>query len=74
MADKVALNAGSKTPISHIVCGGFRRGKTESGDVDILITHQTLYSYENMLMPLLRMLEAAGVVETVISAHRKDFN
>lgn len=62
---------GSQEAVSTTVCGGFRRGKSESGDVDILLCHETSHSMETMLTPLLARLEELQFLKVIISAHRK---
>lgn len=56
-AQTVVDGQGGQGLVSSTICGGYRRGKIESGDVDILLCHETMYSMEILLTPLLTLLE-----------------
>lgn len=71
-AHAVLLSLGASTALSYEICGGFRRGKEASGDVDIVLTHDTYHDYENMLEPLVAELERRDLIRTVISSHRNE--
>lgn len=43
-----------------MVCGSYRRGKPNCGDVDILITHPDGHSHENLFRPILNRLKETG--------------
>lgn len=60
----------SKTDISFTICGGFRRGKMESNDVDLVITHESSPDRKCFLM-ILDQLHSQGHIEDVISVTRK---
>ncbi|TIB39619.1 hypothetical protein E3P86_01026 [Wallemia ichthyophaga] len=47
---------------THAICGGYRRGKSESNDIDILITHHgyTLQQMNEFLANLARRLQDMG--------------
>ena len=66
----VLRGLGIEGELSYEICGGYRRGKEKSGDVDIVLTHETCHTYDNMLTPLLKEMERKHVITTVISSHR----
>ena len=37
-----------KNPLSFIICGSFRRGCSDSGDIDMLITHKNIINNEQL--------------------------
>jgi len=44
------------------ICGGYRRGKPESGDVDIIISNPTPHSTQNLCLGLVKVLEERGII------------
>ncbi|KAK6543719.1 hypothetical protein TWF694_000453 [Orbilia ellipsospora] len=55
------------------VVGGYRRGKEESNDVDILVTHPRVKKsrdVEGLLVPLVDLLEREGLMTHVLSVHQ----
>lgn len=61
---------GTASEISFVVCGGYRRGKVESSDVDLICTHDSVHSHETLLK-LLDRLHDQGFAEEVIKATSK---
>ncbi|KAJ6263146.1 hypothetical protein Dda_1706 [Drechslerella dactyloides] len=54
------------------IVGGFRRGKAEGGDVDLLVTHPRVSKsrdVEELLVPLVDKLEAEGLITHVLTIH-----
>lgn len=56
------------------ICGSYRRGKTESGDVDVLLTHPKFTSMKNekglalsLLKPVVEKLEEISLITDTIS-------
>jgi DNA polymerase IV len=48
--------------IEALVVGGYRRGKTESGDVDIIVSHRELAKTANLVTDIVASLEEEGWV------------
>ncbi|BFZ54415.1 hypothetical protein PYCC9005_001451 [Savitreella phatthalungensis] len=68
-----AQELASPDPVDLTICGGYRRGKIDSGDVDVVLTSTNRFGLDTMLDPLLQRLEDTGLVDTVIrSAHERD--
>ena len=57
--------------VHYTICGGYRRGKAMSGDIDIVLTHESIYGHDNLLQPLLAALSEQHIIETVITVSRK---
>ncbi|MCJ1310564.1 hypothetical protein MMC25_004229 [Agyrium rufum] len=55
--------------IESIIVGGYRRGNSKSGDVDIILTHRDESKTKNIIEPVIDSLESAGWVTHVL---RKD--
>lgn len=72
-ARTVLRKLGITSEMSSEICGGYRRGKELSGDVDILLTHETVHGYHDMLEPLLAELEEKNIIRAVINSHRNVF-
>ncbi|KAG7174440.1 DNA polymerase lambda-like [Homarus americanus] len=45
-----------------MVCGSYRRGKLNCGDVDVLITHPDGHSHQHLFKPLLSCLKETGFI------------
>ncbi|PBP16020.1 DNA polymerase beta [Diplocarpon rosae] len=45
-----------------VICGGYRRGKPDSGDVDVMLSHHDEKATEGLIQPLLASLEKDGYV------------
>lgn len=73
-SNKVVQQIHIGSEVAYEICGGYRRGKTDSGDVDIVLTHADCHTMESLLNPLLHELEKAGILNTIISLHRKIFD
>lgn len=57
--------------IEALVVGGYRRGKEESGDVDIIISHRDLAKTENLVVDVIASLEEEGwITHTLRVDHR----
>lgn len=69
-ANRVAARTGAQTPVDLTICGGYRRGKPKSGDVDVVLTHETCHGYDDMLLALLLELKTSTLIETVITSLR----
>ena len=46
--------------IESIIVGGYRRGKLESGDVDIILSHRDEEATHSLITPIVNVLEKAG--------------
>ncbi|KAG8985874.1 hypothetical protein FRB93_005600 [Tulasnella sp. JGI-2019a] len=49
----------------YTICGGYRRGKTICGDVDIIATHPDRHKYINLCDRLVKRLQKGGIVTHV---------
>ena len=49
------------------ICGGYRRGKSESGDVDIIISNPTPRSTQNLCFGLVKVLEERGIISHTLT-------
>ncbi|OWP02963.1 hypothetical protein B2J93_3543 [Marssonina coronariae] len=45
-----------------VICGGYRRGKPDSGDVDVMLGHPDEETTEGLIRPLLASLEEGGYI------------
>jgi DNA polymerase IV len=58
IGDIVLKHANELRPgFQMVICGGYRRGKTDSGDVDVILTNPDESKTHEFLMPLLDSLE-----------------
>ncbi|KAF2156412.1 Nucleotidyltransferase [Myriangium duriaei CBS 260.36] len=48
--------------VQSILVGGYRRGKTESGDVDVLISHPDTAATKNLVTDIVESLEDEGCI------------
>ena len=55
--------------IECIIVGGYRRGKTEVGDVDIMLTHREKAATHGLIKPLTDNLENSGWITHCLSLH-----
>jgi DNA polymerase IV len=55
--------------IEAIVVGGYRRGKAESGDVDVIISHRDLHKTANLVTDIVASLEEEGWITHTLSLH-----
>ena len=53
--------------IECIIVGGYRRGKPESGDVDLILTHRREDATAYLLTPLVNELEQAGWISHTLT-------
>ena len=73
IADAVRQEAAKIDPdITLEIVGGYRRGKPESGDVDVLLTHPDRNVTATLLETLVTRLQKAGHVEAVLHQAHKD--
>ena len=67
-AVEVAVASGGTNAVHSTICGGYRRGKQQSGDVDIVLTHESCHGFTDMMKPLIRRLEIIGLLDQEIIA------
>ncbi|MCJ1423242.1 hypothetical protein MMC29_001124 [Sticta canariensis] len=53
--------------LEAIIVGGHRRGKLESGDVDVILTHRTESVTLNLVEDVVKSLEASGYITHVLT-------
>ena len=53
--------------IESIIVGGYRRGKVESADVDIVLSHRREDATAHLVAPLVQALETAGWITHLLS-------
>ncbi|MCJ1465494.1 hypothetical protein MMC07_004112 [Pseudocyphellaria aurata] len=53
--------------LEAIIVGGHRRGQTESGDVDVILTHRTESVTLNLVEAVVESLEASGYITHVLT-------
>lgn len=53
--------------LEAIIVGGHRRGKAESGDVDVILTHRTESVTLNLVEDVVKSLEASGYITHVLT-------
>lgn len=53
--------------LEAIIVGGHRRGKSESGDVDVILTHRTESVTLNLVEDVVESLEASGYITHVLT-------
>ncbi|ORY83907.1 hypothetical protein BCR37DRAFT_334567, partial [Protomyces lactucae-debilis] len=64
---------GQSSPVSSTCCGGYRRGKAQSGDVDVVLTHVSIKDTAQALRSIVQKLESTLFVQEVISErHERD--
>ena len=56
--------------VQYMIVGGYRRGKAESGDVDIILSHPDEEKTLNMIEPLVASLGRSGWVTHELELHR----
>ena len=52
--------------IESIIVGGYRRGKTESGDADIILSHRDEAKTHHLIPPLVDALETSGWITHIL--------
>ncbi|KAG5930667.1 hypothetical protein E4U42_000007 [Claviceps africana] len=55
-----------------VIVGGYRRGKKENGDVDVVLSHHEEAKTLNMVEKLVRSLESAGLITHTLSLWTKN--
>jgi len=55
--------------ITIIIVGGYRRGKPESGDVDVILTHRNPEITQDLIIPLVRSLESSNHITHTLTLH-----
>ena len=53
---------GTKSDMELIVVGGYRRGKPESGDVDVIVSHRDEEMTRELVLDIISSLEHAGYI------------
>ena len=53
---------GSEEDVVCLIVGGYRRGKTESGDVDVILSHRDENVTKDLVVDVVRSLESEGWV------------
>ncbi|MCJ1248006.1 hypothetical protein MMC30_005221 [Trapelia coarctata] len=53
--------------IECIIVGGYRRGRTENGDVDIILTHREESATRHLITPVVEALEHSGWITHTLS-------
>ncbi|KAI9678914.1 MAG: hypothetical protein M1829_001899 [Trizodia sp. TS-e1964] len=68
----IVLSHAQKARDSGMICciaGGYRRGKEENGDVDLILSHPDEHQTSNLIEDLVRSLEAEGwITHTLVLA------
>eukprot|EP01136_Pigoraptor_vietnamica_P006136 Opistho-1_new@38685 len=57
--------------IMHVICGGYRRGKEFSGDIDIIATHPELGKEECLVDRLVDSLRRDGILTHQLQLHTR---
>ncbi|BFZ60454.1 hypothetical protein YB2330_001490 [Saitoella coloradoensis] len=65
MAVEITDGVDGRNGLHSVICGGYRRGKEMSGDVDIIMTHRT--QWQHLVQRLTEALEKVGWVTHVLS-------
>jgi DNA polymerase IV len=52
-----------------VIVGGYRRGKAESGDVDVVISHRDESKTKDLVIDLVRSLETEGWITHTLTLH-----
>lgn len=55
--------------IECIIVGGYRRGKRESGDVDLILSHREEKATKHLIAPIIKALESSGWITHTLSLH-----
>jgi len=55
-----------------VICGGYRRGKPDSGDVDVVLSHPNEATTKQFLVNLLENLEADGYITHRLTVSMKN--
>ena len=58
--------------IECIIVGGYRRGKAESGDVDLILSHRKEEATVRLVLPLVHALEKSGWVTHLLTLSEKN--
>jgi DNA polymerase IV len=58
---------GHDSPVDSTCCGSYRRGKAESGDVDVVLTHISIHDTAAALRRVIHELEERSFVKEIIS-------
>ncbi|EFQ99126.1 DNA polymerase lambda [Nannizzia gypsea CBS 118893] len=60
--------------VECIIVGGYRRGKEESGDVDVILTHQDERVTSNLVFDVVASLEQEGWIMHTLALHLTNTN
>lgn len=62
LRDIVSMNGADADGVRSCIVGGYRRGKLESGDVDVIVSHRDENETSDIISPLVEHLYALGYV------------
>ncbi|KIW15659.1 hypothetical protein PV08_05708 [Exophiala spinifera] len=60
---------GGVEDVECIIVGGYRRGKTECGDVDVVLSHRDEAKTKDLVVDIVSSLEATGWITHTLSLH-----
>jgi DNA polymerase IV len=60
---------GGTRDVEAVIVGGYRRGKEESGDVDIILSHRDKELTENLVVDVVGSLEREGWITHTLTLH-----
>jgi DNA polymerase IV len=60
---------GTAADAECVIVGGYRRGKAESGDVDVVLSHRELSKTKDFVLDIVRSLEEEGWITHTLSLH-----
>ena len=55
--------------IECVIVGGYRRGRDENGDVDLILSHREESATKNLITPVVNALETAGWITHTLTLH-----
>ena len=65
---------GGTRDVEAVIVGGYRRGKEESGDVDIILSHREEEVTENLVVDVVGSLEQEGWITHTLTLHTTTTN
>ena len=60
---------GTKDDMELIIVGGYRRGKSESGDVDVIVSHRDEEMTKDLVLDIISSLEQEGWITHTLTLH-----
>ncbi|KEF59631.1 uncharacterized protein A1O9_04477 [Exophiala aquamarina CBS 119918] len=60
---------GTPRDVEAVIVGGYRRGKEQCGDVDVILSHRDEAKTKDLVVEVVRSLEAEGWVTHTLSLH-----